>query len=559
MAKQKYTNAFLQKYFNNLADYSYMGEVFGKKERYIKVKHNICGKEYDVSINKFIKHEQRCTCLRKRNKAIIKDTSGYQNLLNTKYGDIEYIAISKYLGRKKPIKIKHSCGYEYEIIRAEYLIDNNSGGFCPICINGTHNSTDIINKRLKQKGYNIELLEEYTGISNMHLVKNNDCGHIYKISIDAALNSTDTINHLHCPICGLYSKNINIERVKKEFKQKNPDIELLSVDYDNTHAHLNVKCNICGNEYSVSRTNVLSGKGCPKCNPNSSKLEKEVFQFIKSIYIGNIVENYRDILEIDIYLPDLKIGIEFDGLYWHSDQFKDKNYHLNKTNYFREKGIRIIHIFEDEWLNKQNIVKSKLMHILNVSIDEKVYARKTIIKEITNIEKTPFLDQYHIQGADRAVIKLGEYYNEELVAVMTFSKLRRSLGSKKSDPGQYELSRFATSKNVIGGFSKMLKYAIKNYDIDYIKTFADLRWSDPDKNVYETNKFILSHISQPNYFYSSGNKRYHRFNFRKNILEEKFPDIYKKELTEFQIMDQTSYSRIWDCGNLVYEMKNLNK
>ena len=103
----------------------------------------------------------------------------------------------------------------------------------------------------------------------------------------------------------------------------------------------------------------------------------------------------------------------------------------------------------------------------------------------------------------------------------------------------------------------MLKYAVKNCNINYIKTFADLRWSDFENNVYETNGFLLSHVSSPNYFYvpNSGKIRYHRFNFRKNILEEKFPEYYDKNLTEFQIMDKTNYSRIWDCGNLVYEMK----
>ena len=133
---------------------------------------------------------------------------------------------------------------------------------------------------------------------------------------------------------------------------------------------------------------------------------------------------------------------------------KIKNYHLDKTMLCKNLGIRLIHILEDEWINKKEIVQSKLKHILNISDQEKVYARNTIIREITNKEKTPFLEKYHIQGSDQANIKLGEYYNDELVAVMTFTKLRRSLGSRKSEPGQYELSRFATSKNVVGGFFK---------------------------------------------------------------------------------------------------------
>jgi hypothetical protein len=560
-APQKYNETFLIDYFSKLDDYEYLGESkVEKKDRYITVKHLLCGKEYDVSINKFIKKEQRCSCLRKRENALIKNTQEYNNYLNNKYlGD--YNAVSEYLGRKKPIEIEHSCGYKYKIERAEFLIDNNSGGKCPICTQGTHNNNDIINERFKRKGYNIELMEEFTDVNKKHLVKNKDCGHVYKISIDGAMSKKDKNNHMNCPICGIHSKFIDIERVRREVEEGSFDIEIISNEYKDTHSLLDVKCKICGKPYKISRTNILSGKGCPHCNPQSSKLEKEVFNFIKSVYNNKIEENKRwygenkSFQELDIYLPDLKIGIEFDGLYWHSDKYKDKNYHINKTNFFKEKGIRLIHIFEDEWINKKEIVQSKLKHILNVSNQKKIYARKTIIKEITNKEKTPFLEKYHIQGSDQANIKLGEYYNGELVAVMTFTKLRRSLGSRKSEPGQYELSRFATSKNVVGGFSKMLKYAIKNYDINHIKTFADLRWSDFENNVYETNSFILSHISKPNYYYSYNNIRYHRFNFRKNILEEKFPEYYNKNLTEFQIMDKTNYSRIWDCGNLVYEMK----
>jgi hypothetical protein len=561
-AKQKYSDEFLNEYFLKLENYKYLGEVKNdKKGRFIKVKHLLCGKEYDVSIDKFVKKEQRCSCSRKRKNALIKNTKDYNDYLEKKYLG-EYKAIAEYLGRKKPIMIEHKCGYRYEIKRAEFLVDDSSGGKCPICSQGTHNNTEIINERFKRKGYNIKLMEVFTDVNNKHLVINNDCGHIYKISIDKALSLDDKNNHMNCPICGIHSKFINIERVKREIEEGKFDIEILSNEYNETHEPLDVKCKICGKEYKISRTNILSGKGCPHCNPQSSLLEKEVSNFVRENTKFKIEENKRwysknrSFQELDIYIPNLKIGIEFNGLYWHSDTYKNKNYHLDKTLSCKKLGIRLIHIFEDEWINKKDVVKSKLKHILNISDEEKVYARKTIIKEITNKEKTSFLEKYHIQGSDQATIKLGEYYNDELVAVMTFTKLRRSLGSKKSDPGQYELSRFATSKNVIGGFSKMLKYAINNYDISYIKTFADLRWSDFESNVYESNGFTLSHISAPNYFYvpNSGKIRYHRFNFRKNILEEKFPEYYDKNLTEFQIMDKTNYSRIWDCGNLVYEM-----
>ena len=140
---------------------------------------------------------------------------------------------------------------------------------------------------------------------------------------------------------------------------------------------------------------------------------------------------------------------------------------------------------------------------------------------------------------------------------MSFIKLRKALGRNNKD-GVYELSRFAGKLNttIIGGFSKLLKYAINNYDIKEIITYADLRFTRQNQNVYLKNNFVLDHISKPSYFYLDKNakKRYYRFNVRKQVLKEKFPNIYDDKKTETQIMKEAGYYKIWDCGNLVYKM-----
>jgi len=552
MGRTIYTDEKIREIFSKITEYTLLDILKKEDIRYIKIKHTLCGKEYMIRVDKFFgKEQQRCSCLRKRCTALIKGTEDYNNFLNKEY-DNQYTTLSEYLGRKYPITVKHLCGFEYNIERAEFLIDK-TGGTCPVCNKRTHNSTEIIQKKLER--LNLELLEGYKGVNEKHIIRNKGCGHEYTSSLAEISRKSD------CPICVFrkYSKSIDIERVKTEVEKK--DLVLISEEYSNTHTHLQVKCEKCYNEYFVSRTNILSGKKCPYCSGVNSTGEKELKEFIISIYSNTLIERKKfkkdsRKYELDIYLPDLNIGFEYNGLYWHSDLKRDKNYHIDKTKFFKDLGIRIVHIFEDEWLNKQNIVKIKIKNILGVSDSEKVPARKIVIKEISNREKTPFLESYHIQSSDHSEIKLGGFYNNELVAVMTFSKLRNALGNKIKKLGEYELSRYASSKNVVGGFSKLLKYAIRNYDISFIKTFADLRWSDFNNNVYSKNGFTLSHISNPNYFYvpSSGKLRIHRFNFRKQVLEEKFPDVYKKELTEFQIMDKTKYSRIWDCGNLVYEL-----
>ena len=136
----------------------------------------------------------------------------------------------------------------------------------------------------------------------------------------------------------------------------------------------------------------------------------------------------------------------------------------------RNNGYKLIHIFEHEWINKQTIIKSKLKALFNVE-QERIYARKCIIKEISNKEKNEFLNQFHIQGEDKSKVKLGLFYEEELVAVITFGKPRFNKNY------EYELIRYATSKHVIGGATKLLKYFERNYKPKSIITYADRRFS----------------------------------------------------------------------------------
>lgn len=291
----------------------------------------------------------------------------------------------------------------------------------------------------------------------------------------------------------------------------------------------------------------------------SSQEEKDVIDYIKSIYTGTIITNSKNIIspqELDIYLPDLNIAIEYNGLYWHSEKSgKDKKYHLNKTLQSQSKGIRLIHIFSDEWNIKQDIVKAKLKSILKLSTSTKIFARKCEIKEVNIQDKNEFLNKYHIQGSDRSEIKLGLYYNDELEAIMTFSKPRLAIGKTKIKDNliKYELSRYATKNNIIGGASKLLKYFIKQYKPNYIYSYSDNRWSDMKQNMYTNIGFTISHITSPSYFYTKTfTERYHRFNFNKTKLKEQGYDIIGK--TEFEIMDKLGYNKIWDCGTTKYEL-----
>ena len=231
------------------------------------------------------------------------------------------------------------------------------------------------------------------------------------------------------------------------------------------------------------------------------------------------------------------------GDYWHSEQYKNKYYHLNKTELCEKKGYRLIHIFEHEWINKQDIIKTKLLSIFNKD-QNKIYARKCTIKEITSKEKNEFLNRTHIQGEDKSNVKLGLFYENELVAVMTFCK------SRFNKNFEWELSRYSSSKHVIGGAGKLLKYFERIYKPKNLITYADRRYSQG--KLYFTLGFTFDHFSLPNYFYCNKNlKIYSRIQCQKHKLKDILKN-FDKNLSEFENMYLNNYFRIYDCRKLCF-------
>ena len=311
------------------------------------------------------------------------------------------------------------------------------------------------------------------------------------------------------------------------------------------------ECLTCGN---TIHSNLDDGKDvrCFNCNPNPSKsiLESEILTFCKKFY-PNLVENDRQIiqpLELDIYIPDIKTAIEVNGIYWHTEQYgKNKTYHLNKTEKCSDKDVRIIHIFEDELVEKPEICKARLKHIFG-KIHRNVYARKCVIEPISPKLKGKFLAKYHIQGNDKCKISLGLFYKSRLVSVMTFSSLRSSLGYKETKENVWELSRYCSifNFNVVGGAGKLLKHFENTYNPKTVISYADRRWSNG--NLYSKIGFIFDKFTEPNYWYVKNDRRYHRFNFQKHLLSEKLSN-FDSNLSEKDNMNNNGYHRIWDCGH----------
>jgi hypothetical protein len=197
------------------------------------------------------------------------------------------------------------------------------------------------------------------------------------------------------------------------------------------------------------------------------------------------------------------------------------------------------------------------MHILNQNNNknEKVYARKCSISQISSKQANLFYSKNHLQGKTSGFIHYGLWFNRELVACITFGRFNSSRGRKCSK--DVEIKRYATSKTVVGGFSKLLKHFIKNNEYTDIYSFADRRWSEG--NVYERNNFILIKETVPNYWYVKSCKRYHRYNFTKHSILRRFElTDEQKSMSEKQIMSILKFNRIYDCGSLLYKYNKEN-
>lgn len=326
------------------------------------------------------------------------------------------------------------------------------------------------------------------------------------------------------------------------------------ISYELNDENITLNCHICNQDYLIynnlfnyrtKQNSVL----CTKCNPTDEKqvsgLELDLINFVSGLV--EVETKNRELLnrkEIDILIPSHKLAIEFNGLYWHSDIYKDKNYHLNKTIECEKQGYDLIHVFEDEWLEKSDIVKSIIKTKLGM-VESRYFARKCEIKVVDKSEEKEFLDNNHIQGFVGSMVAYGLYYNDELISLMSFGKLRKSLGYK-DEQGSYEMLRFCNKLNtsVVGGASKLLKKFLKDYAPNKIISYSDKRYFDG--TTYKNLGFSYEGETKPNYYYTMNHTKYNRYKFRKDILVK---EGFDKNKTEKDIMNQRGYNRIYDCGN----------
>jgi len=282
------------------------------------------------------------------------------------------------------------------------------------------------------------------------------------------------------------------------------------------------------NQYHQRRTK-YNNNVCTKCFPMKKHVsggEIELKNFINSIIINQT--NNKNILknrfELDNYIPDFNVATEFDGIYWHSNIFKDSFYHLNKTDECEKLGIELIHIFEDEWKHKKEIVKSIIKSKLDI-YDNIIAANDCTVDEISNNACTDFLNINDIYEISDSNINLGLFYDNDLVGVL-------SINNKLLN--EYEI-KFCNKLNtkIVDGEKKLLEYFIDKYKPKFIIAYADRRYSQG--NIFKFLNFIHVENIEPNCIYYDKNKL---------IKVDSYKSIIKQD-----------YICIYDCGQMKFELK----
>lgn len=369
---------------------------------------------------------------------------------------------------------------------------------------------------------------------------------------DKRLNVVRT-NYYHRCVEDYKILNLTIITSLAEFLQDNSNI----VDF---------KCK-CGHVFSSSIKSNGMFSSCPSCTPrssNTSEAENQLYAFVKQ-YDNFACKGRKDIIksssnrgiELDIYSESHKMAIEYDGIKWHSfgisayskfDSWQEekmrRNNHLHKTEECRKLGIKLFHIFSNEFDDpfKKMIWESVIKNSLGVS--ERIYARNCKVVEVTYKESDVFLSHNHLQGNSTSSVRYGLEYNGELVSLMTF-------GSSRFDKEiEWELFRFCNKLDlvVVGGASKLLSHFKKYHKPKSIVSYANRRWSDG--SLYRKIGFDESGISEPNYFFfKDGDKKLrNRFGFQKHKLHQ-ILDVYDPSLSSDENIYNNGYRKIYDCGN----------
>lgn len=300
------------------------------------------------------------------------------------------------------------------------------------------------------------------------------------------------------------------------------------------------RCRKCGHEF-VARydSNFETRFGipvrCPVCHPVSpgySNEEKAFVDFVKGVYCGRLAENTKSVIspyELDLYLPDENLAFEFDGLFWHSEQAgKPKDYHLRKTEMCEKLGVRLVHVFENEWTSKKDIVKSYVKRMLR-QCDRTICASECDVRETISDESFTFQNENHIKGGAWTSAGVGLYFKDELVSLVALDQIQ---------PEKWELTRFCDKLDVdvVGSFRRLLEYFENAFRPRSLVCRCDRRW--PGGELRRNAGFDLAETSGPACWHFDRTCRL-------RLVDRPGAEDAKLD----------GKMRIFDCGSYVFEKK----
>lgn len=422
--------------------------------------------EYEVKVNTLLEGKGKCIKCNGHQKLLTQEEA-YKRLYN-KFGN-EIVPLSNYINSTTPMLFRCSKGHTFERDFNTAMFGNLTYP-CPECT-----KIEISKRRTKTTGQFIQ----------------------------------DAIN--------VYGED------KYDFT---------NTKYTKSSEPVTIKCNECGRYFTIEANSFLQGHGCPYHNNNSSIMEKELAEYIKSLFndTTQVLTNDRTLLggmELDIYIPSKKIAFEFDGLFWHNENNKGQDYHINKTIKCEKKGVRLIHIFEDEWIEKKELVKSMICSFLDNLPNTIQRYNYSVSYNINTTVINEFLNKNCIHSIDCGEINiclLDKSHN--IVSIASFNKV---------DTDTYELIYICNKLNtkVVDSEKFLMNEFCSTYKTEKIIISTDKRY--PNNELYEKLGFKLENTTLPNSYYVINNKRYH-----------------ETEINECKM----NLNRIFDCGNDIFIWKN---
>lgn len=291
---------------------------------------------------------------------------------------------------------------------------------------------------------------------------------------------------------------------------------------------------------------------CPVCiktrGHSTSKAEQELAVQLSEEF--EVETNNRTVLdggELDVYSSLRKAAVEYNGSYWHSEKFKRRKDHQNKTLACADQGVRLIHVWEYDYAVKKKVYDAMMSRMFGRE-QKKVDARKCQIRPVQAPECQMFLASNHLQGAAGASIRLGLYYQGTLVSVATF-------GRSRYVQADWELIRLCSKRgyNVRGGASRLLSAFAKEVpENQELVSYASLDYTYRYSNVYLTLGFEEVRICPPSYKWCKGDSVLSRYQTTKNRLRVRFPDADLRR-SQSEILRERGYHRVYDAGNLLYK------